>query len=106
MRLNAGEATLVPKYHIVSWDEEQRAISVRSVELPHAELSLNHLADKALEKSMGVFSDSFVTSLSDGMDKSVSFKQVLSALVESVNLKKRTRRMIWQAYEKAVSCKR
>jgi DNA repair exonuclease SbcCD nuclease subunit len=106
MRLNAGEATLVPKYHIVSWDDKQKTISIESVELPHAELSLNHLADKAFEKSMGVFSDSFVTSLSDGIDKSVSFKQVLSALVENGNLKKRTRRMIWQAYEKAVSCKR
>lgn len=106
MRLNAGEASLVPKYHIVYWDEKQKAISIESVELPHAELSTSHLADKDVEKSMGVFSDSFVTSLSDGMDKSVSFKRVLSALVESGNLKKRTRRMVWQAYEKAMSCKR
>lgn len=106
MRLNAGETSLVPKYHIVSWDGKQKAISIESVELPHAELSTSHLVDKDVEKSMGAFQDSFVASLSDGMDKSVSFKQILSALVESGNLKKRTRRMVWQAYEKAMSCKR
>lgn len=106
MRLNAGESSLVPKYHIVSWDGKQKAISIESVELPHAELSTNHLVDKDIEKSMGEFQDSFVASLSDDVSKTVSFKQVLTSLVESGNLKKRTRRMVWQAYEKAMSCKR